>query len=171
MISLMRSTITLILVAGFSDTSIKISVTVEWWLVIKRCIAWGRITSRCVRISPFCPYCPMLLIQKQVVHCNLGLCIVSTYSSFARKNKDIHSDVLVFLFDDGIRTMKCNTPVECCLFPARRGQHLNFSSPPEKKNANESHYPPPAADTFQTLGESLQTGWHPIWGVIRFAPS
>ncbi len=47
-----------------------------------------------------------------------------------------------FLFMEwiGIRKIKCNSPVDCCLPTARRRQHINFC--PMGKNANESHYPP-----------------------------
>ena len=36
----------------------------------------------------------------------------------------------VFVFQiKGTRTIKCNSPVDCCLPPARRRQHLNVTSP------------------------------------------
>ena len=38
-----------------------------------------------------------------------------------------------FLDRDVIRTLKCNSPVDCCLIPARRDQHHNFASNREAK--------------------------------------
>ena len=61
------------------------------------------------------------------------------------------------------RRFKCNSPVDCCLSPARRRQHLNFRPFPGE-NANESVRSLPTTSPFGfTYDEPVQNRpWPPL---------